>query len=97
MRSVRVDADAAVMHEIVQIAADLRPALEDQHVAAGIGQGAGDRRAGQSGADDQVIDDHACFWRGERPTSRALSSHSRSASASSSAAGSGRAIRFFTT
>ena len=54
MRPVSVDTDAAVMHEIVQIAADLRPALEDQDVAAGIDQGAGDCRAHRDRRDSAV-------------------------------------------
>ena len=59
MRPVGVDADAAGMRQVVQIAADLRAALDDQHVAAGIGQRARDRRSGQPGADDQIVTFHA--------------------------------------
>ena len=57
VRPVLVHEDAGLVVVIVGVAADVRAAVADQHLLARVGgQPLGDRRAGEAGADDQVIE-----------------------------------------
>ena len=57
VRAVRVDEYTGVVVAVVGIAADVRPAVDHQHLAAELaGKALGQHGAGETGADDEVVE-----------------------------------------
>ncbi len=56
VRPILVDQDARLVEMVVGVAADMRPPVDDQHVRVVLaGQPLGDHRAGEAGADDEIV------------------------------------------